>query len=1134
MYKTEISISKFLNLLLVFALFSITAKAQVKNLGLPYIINFSVEEYHASKQNWAIVEDSRGIMYFGNNLGVLEFDGQNWKLIPLPNNSIVRSLTIDEKGRIYVGSRGEFGFLQPDSIGSLKYISLIEKIEKKEDRKFAEDIGRTFIYKDKVYFCCDDRIFEFYNNNIKLIRIPNLKQVYESNGHIFVRIEGENGGMGELVDGKVKMLSSGVIFKDLTIKALLPYDKKILIATMEKGLYLYDFKTFDKLKTNIDKFLEEEKIVSASMMSDGNYAIGLFSSGLLIIDKLGNVIQHLNLTTGLQNGSILSVIQDSNGNLWLATGNGITYILSSLPVTAYSNLYGLNSAIYSAFFLNDHLYAASAEGLFYRKWGNNEAHLNQVETFDELGEPMNIWSLDTLNNNLLAATNKGISQVVKDKISDFKLPERSAIWKFLRVNGNPYLMLAGTNKGLLVLEYKQDKLALLKEKIKAKINSKNTSKSKMDKDVSKGKWVYKSKVRGFTERCRHVEIDKNNYVWFSDKAKGIARLKPINNFDSVSVYWYNQDKGLPKDEEMYVFLLKDQIFVSSEKGIFAYNSQKDVFENDVKWNPLIGKGILITQIVEDDKGNIWFKQQRKNRLTNDYIFELGQLVLQDDGTYVLNKTPFYKFKNSIYSISPLSDGNIIIGTDKGFIHYDTKVEKDYKKTYSALIRKVELVTNDSLIFDGTFSDSSGYMSARQKAINICRFPYKFNNIRFTFSAPYFDAPDQIMFKYYLEDNDLGWSDWKNKNFKEYSNLPAGTYVFHVKAKNIYEVESEEAVYYFTILPPWYLTIWAIIGYGIAVILLIYGIVRLSVRRLRLQKEHLEKVVEERTAEIRMKNVELEQQKEEISAQRDEIEVQRDKIEEKNKNITASITYAKRIQEAMLPLRDKIDQAFDDYFILFKPRDIVSGDFYWFSTRNDKIIFTAVDCTGHGVPGAFMSMIGSEILTTIVNQGITMPSEILDYMNRYVRKALKQDQTENQDGMDMSLCTINKQEKNVEWSGAKNPLIYIQNNEIFHLKGDMQSIGGHQLSKKERQFTNNIVSYSNVPTYFYIFTDGFQDQFGGDKGRKFMVKNLKDLIFENHNKPMKEQQVILEAAVEDWKSGADQTDDILVIGFKLTP
>jgi len=1122
----------YLFLIALLSCSTLSINAQIKNLGLPYIINYSSEDYHASKQNWAIVEDKRGVVYFGNTLGVLEFDGQNWRLISLPNNSIVRSLAIDDKGRIYVGSRGDFGYLTTDSIGSMKFISLLDKIESEENRKFTEDINRIFISNGIVYFTCDGRIFEYNSDKVNLVKIPKLKQTYEAQNRIFVRIEGENGGFGEFVNGAVKKIQGGDISKELSVRAVLPYEDKLLIVTMANGLYLYDNNKIEKLKTNIDNFLEQEKVLSALLLADGSYAFGFFSNGLLITDKYGNVKQHLNLNTKLPSGLIPYMMQDSYGNLWLCTGIGMSYILTNSPLTTYSSLYGLNSTVYSAFFNDDNLYTASATGLFYRKWDKNEMHLNTVESFQQLGDPMNIWNLDTLNSSLLAATSEGIYLINKGNVSDIPIHERTTVWKFLRIKDNNNLLLAGTNKGFIILEYIET--GKNNNKIGSKKSKNDQQKKVSKKSKSSEKWQFKYPVRGFSERCRHVEIDKNNDIWFSDKAKGVARLVSVNNFDSVSAEWYNKDKGLPEEGEKFVFRIKDDILISTEHGFFIFDFDKDMFVPEKEWDELIGKGLIITSLTTDKEGNIWFKQQRTSKLTNEEVYELGQLVEQKDGKYLLNKTPFYKFKNNIHAISPLPDGNILIGTDKGFIHYDPTVKKDYHKKYNALVRKVEFVTNDSLIFDGSYSDNEGNVSLEQKAVEILKIPYGFNNIRFTFSAPFFEDPDQIHFKYYLEGNDETWSDWKIKNFKEYSNLLEGNYTFHVIAKNIYEVESEEAIYKFTILPPWYRTIWAFIGYIILVILLIYGIVRLSVRRLRLQKEHLEILVEERTAEIRQKNVELEQQKEEILAQRDEIEVQKDKIEDKNKNITASITYAKRIQEAMLPLRDKIDQAFDDYFILFKPRDIVSGDFYWFSTKNNKIILTAVDCTGHGVPGAFMSMIGSEILTTIVGQGITVPAEILDYMNRYVRKALKQDQTENQDGMDMSLCTIDKLHKTVEWGGAKNPMVYVQNNELIHLKGDMQSIGGHQLSKKERQFSNHTVSYESGPTYFYIFTDGFQDQFGGGKGRKFMIKSLKELIFENYQKPMKEQQVILNKAIEDWKFGAEQTDDILVIGFKLTP
>jgi serine phosphatase RsbU (regulator of sigma subunit) len=1117
----------YLFFVLLFAL-TFNLAGQIKNIGLPYIVNYSLEDYKiGSKQNWATVEDKRGVLYFGNTSGVLEFDGLNWRLIPLPN--LVRALAIDNLGRIYVGSRGDFGFLQPDSIGRMEFVSLLDKVENESDRKFNDAIGRIFISKGTVYFTCEGILFIYREGKVSVKKIPKLKQAFESQERVFVRIDGE--GIAELINGEIKLIPNSNLSKNLAIRSILPYDDKFMIVTNEDGLFLYDSNSITKLKFDIDNFLVKEKVLSAIALKGGYYAFGFNSSGLMIIDKQGNVIQYLHTSNGLQSGQVSGLMQDSQNNLWLCTTNGITSVLSGLPLSIFSSIYNLNSTCSGAVVIDDMLYTATGTGMFVKNWNRFENHLQGQEVFKQIGETGNLLGIDTIGNTLVAATNIGISIVQQGKLADISLNDRLPVLKFLRVGGYPNLMLAGTGKGLLLLEDLNQKTTASKT---TKLSSKLKPKNQLSKPSKPANWAFKSRVKGFSERSRHIVMDSLNNVWFSDKQKGVAKLVPVNNFDSVATFWYNENKGLPVDVDKYVYYIKGEIIISSEQGFFVYNPRNDNFIESTKWNKILGKDGLISILTEDSRGNIWFKEFRNLKQGSEGVYELGQLVPQQNGEYNLYKTPFYKFKNNIHSISPQLDGTLIVGTDKGFLHYDPKIQKDYHKTYHALIRKVEFVKNDSLIFGGAFADSTGIVSLGQKSSDIFRIPFNFNNLRFTFAAPYMDAPEQVLFKYYLEGNDEGWSDWKAETFKEYSNLPQGSYVFRVVAKNIYEIESSEAVYYFTILPPWYQTFWAYIFYFVATIFGIWGIVRLSVRRLRMQKEHLERVVDERTAEIRLKNAELEQQKEEILAQRDEIEVQKDKIEEKNKNITASITYAKRIQEAMLPLVEKIDQVFDDYFILFKPRDIVSGDFYWFQTRNNKIIFTAVDCTGHGVPGAFMSMIGSEILTTIVNQGITTPAEILDYMNRYVRKALKQDQTDNQDGMDMSLCTIDKQQKIVEWSGAKNPLVYIQNKEMFHIKGDAQSIGGHQLSKKERQFANNIISYESGPTYFYIFTDGYQDQFGGQKGRKFMIKGMKELIYENHLKPMKEQHKILDSAIEEWKSGVEQTDDILVIGFKLTP
>lgn len=302
------------------------------------------------------------------------------------------------------------------------------------------------------------------------------------------------------------------------------------------------------------------------------------------------------------------------------------------------------------------------------------------------------------------------------------------------------------------------------------------------------------------------------------------------------------------------------------------------------------------------------------------------------------------------------------------------------------------------------------------------------------------------------------------------------------------------------------------------------------------------------------NTKLEKQNKEINEKSEQLGQALKKIAHQNQNITQSINYAKGIQQALLPQPDLLNNYISDSFILFKPRDIVSGDFYWFreldaksdifkifgmhrmdkdknetNGQSKKFIVSAVDCTGHGVPGAFMSMIGYNLLDEITNKGITRPDLILEELHRGVRFTLKQKETNNQDGMDMALCVIDKKEKHIEFAGAKNPLVYIQNNEIKQIKGDKNGIGG---KSDDHKFTMHKVEI-NGPTWFYMFSDGFVDQFGGENGRKFMIKKFRQLLFEIHKLPMKEQQEILDKKLKNWMGTKyNQIDDVLVIGFKI--
>ena len=268
----------------------------------------------------------------------------------------------------------------------------------------------------------------------------------------------------------------------------------------------------------------------------------------------------------------------------------------------------------------------------------------------------------------------------------------------------------------------------------------------------------------------------------------------------------------------------------------------------------------------------------------------------------------------------------------------------------------------------------------------------------------------------------------------------------------------------------------------------------------------------------------------LSQKNTKIELQRDEIEEQKKEITDSIYYASRIQKALLPPVDFIEEMLDDYFILNKPRDIVSGDYYWMNQCDNKVFITAADCTGHGVPGAFMSMLGVAFLNEIVNkEAIQHANEILDELRDYIIKYLHQTgkEGESQDGMDMAMLMIDKDNGHIEFAGAYNPLYLIRDNELKEIKANRMPIG---IYKKQDPFSNHVMDVQKGDI-FYIFSDGYVDQFGGDKGKKFKSTRFKQLLLDIHKKDMAEQKIVLDHTMEKWKQNYSQIDDILVIGVK---
>ena len=382
-----------------------------------------------------------------------------------------------------------------------------------------------------------------------------------------------------------------------------------------------------------------------------------------------------------------------------------------------------------------------------------------------------------------------------------------------------------------------------------------------------------------------------------------------------------------------------------------------------------------------------------------------------------------------------------------------------------------------------------------------------NYFQFELVALDYTDPSKNKFKYKLEGYDKEWSAPTNINVIGYSNLPGGDYVLKLKAANNDGVWNDKGYEIsISVIPPFWQTKWFYILVFVLGVGLVYVIMQYRTRAIKKENKILENKVAERTKEL----------------------------EEKNRDITSSIEYARRIQEAILPSKENIFNKLHKVFILYRPKDIVSGDFYWFGEKDGTKIFAVVDCTGHGVPGAFMSMIGHNLLHQIVTEkAITDPAEILNNLHKGIQVALRQGNNEinTNDGMDVSIITINDARKEVKWAGANRPLIIIDaDGTLTKYDGNKFPVGGAQLDM-ERTFTTKTVDVK-IASMAYMFSDGYADQFGGDKGKKFMVRRFHDLLTTIHLYSADQQQKVLQENFDNWRQGHEQVDDVLIVGIEI--
>ncbi|PCH94947.1 MAG: hypothetical protein COB85_05090, partial [Bacteroidetes bacterium] len=402
-------------------------------------------------------------------------------------------------------------------------------------------------------------------------------------------------------------------------------------------------------------------------------------------------------------------------------------------------------------------------------------------------------------------------------------------------------------------------------------------------------------------------------------------------------------------------------------------------------------------------------------------------------------------------------------------------------------------------------------------------PYEYNHVSFEYNTVVTVRHFLVNYQYMLEGQDEKWSPITKKTDVTYGNLHEGDYTFLLKAQSPDGVWSDPLRYKFKVLPPWYRTWWAYFGYVVSGVIIISLIVWLNGRRLRTKARELYEQVQIATEEVRS---------------------QKKEIEEAHKDITDSVRYAERIQRAILPSIDGIKELLPNMFVLFKPKDIVSGDFYFYAKVDNALILAACDCTGHGVPGAFMSMIGSRLLNEIVlNEKIADAADILNRLKRGVIKALGKAgaEGENKDGMDVALCVFKKGKdgaySRVQYAGAYNPLFIVRANssngslekEVEQIKADLRPVGF--VEGEEKPFTNHVLDLDKGDT-IYLMSDGYQDQFGGKRDKKFMVKRLKKLFLSMNGQSMEEQHDTMDQTIEEWRGHTNQIDDILAIGVRV--
>ena len=610
--------------------------------------------------------------------------------------------------------------------------------------------------------------------------------------------------------------------------------------------------------------------------------------------------------------------------------------------------------------------------------------------------------------------------------------------------------------------------------------------------------------------------------------------------DRIASYYYDpmNDSGIPSSQVNDIIECSEgYIWIATSNGLSRFNRESGKFKNYAR-DPKMGRFSLsnneLTSLFEDSSGNLWIGSVAG---LNRFFRSTESFVVYSEMEGLPN--------NVIYSIIEDKKGHLWLSTNHGISRFNpTSLDisnydiADGLQSYVFNQGASHKGENDEFFFGGVagvnafFPDSietnlaippvvitlfEAYSPEGNRFINVdgkkeIVLKHDENSIRIEFAALDFTRPGKNRYSYKLEGLENNWVNSGNRRMAGFSRIPPGTYTFRVKGSNNDGIWNEDGVALIMIIrAPWWQSVYAWLFYILVASFSIYLVILFSTSRLR-------------TANLLLREKEL--ASEEITRQKEELTI-------KNKNITDSINYARRIQLAMMPESRHFSKLFPDSFVYYKSKDIVSGDFFWVNEIDDKVFFAVVDCTGHGVAGAFMSIIGHELLRNIINtKGVSRPADILNMLNEDFSVIFEQGGDRDfsfRDGMDIGFCVIDRKNARLEFAGAFSPLYIVRNNTIMEIKGNRFSVGLMEdlIGEKFDNYTMDLQKEDMI----YLFSDGYPDQFGGDTGKKFKYRRFRHLLLTIHTLPASRQMELLDQSIVQWMGDQEQVDDILIMGVR---